>query len=396
MKNINIRFTQALLPVLNAIKQKGGKPFFVGGCVRDALLNIPCKDIDIEVHSIAVETLKGILSSFGVLTECGESFGILKVKLFADKEQMEFDFSVPRTEEKVGEKHTDFKVNLDPEMGLLEATLRRDLTINALMWCPFTKQVIDLHGGIEDLQKGIARFVNRETFADDPLRVLRIMQMCSRFGLECEDDTLALCIELAPKACTIASERIAEEFAKIFKGKALIIKALRFLSKSDWSVSLGFINLHKLFSTMKCKESLQFIQMASNKLAVLLALIAKQDVNLIKFGFDKKTARFVKKAQELFLLNESEAFKVAKMSKEFQEDFLIAQALETMLFVKEEQMFQGSLKSLEPLVSGEDLKQMGLKPDNTFGQKLDTLLRLQVNKGLSKEELMAEAQKFIE
>ena len=59
-----------------AVKEAGGCAYFVGGCVRDKLLGIPCDDLDIEVHGITPEVLEKILDTLGHTRTVGLSFGI--------------------------------------------------------------------------------------------------------------------------------------------------------------------------------------------------------------------------------------------------------------------------------------------------------------------------------
>ena len=56
-----------------AVKEAGGCAYFVGGCVRDKLLGIPCGDLDIEVHGILPETLERVLDTLGTTRTVGLS-----------------------------------------------------------------------------------------------------------------------------------------------------------------------------------------------------------------------------------------------------------------------------------------------------------------------------------
>ena len=155
--------------------EQGGTVYFVGGCVRDRLLGLENKDIDIEVHGIPAEALEQLLSELGACMKIGKSFGIYGLKGHA------LDIALPRTERRTGVGHRDFAVTSDPFLGTYEAAKRRDFTMNALMQNVLTGEIIDHFGGRQDLQDGVLRHVDDVTFTEDPLRVLRaaIIEMMS-------------------------------------------------------------------------------------------------------------------------------------------------------------------------------------------------------------------------
>ena len=65
--------------ILKAIQSAGGSPYFVGGCVRDNLMGVESKDIDVEVFGLSSADLVSILSSFGKVDSVGASFGVIKL-----------------------------------------------------------------------------------------------------------------------------------------------------------------------------------------------------------------------------------------------------------------------------------------------------------------------------
>ena len=166
------------------IAEVNGRAYYVGGYVRDKLLGIENKDIDIEVHGISFDTLESILQTFGEVLLMGKSFGVYGVKGY------HVDIALPRRETKIGEKHTDFRIDVDPYIGLEAACSRRDFTMNAMMMDVLTNKVIDLYHGQEDLKNGILRHVNDDKFKEDALRVYRGAQFASRFEMKLASDTL--------------------------------------------------------------------------------------------------------------------------------------------------------------------------------------------------------------
>ena len=184
----------------------GGATYFVGGYVRDALRGIENKDIDFEVHGITPAELRNILDSLGNRMEIGESFGIFGLKGYS------LDIAMPRKEEKRGIGHRNFDVIVDSNCGTYMASIRRDFTINAIMQNLLTGEIVDHFGGQEDLKKGIIRHVNSESFIEDPLRVLRACQFAARFGFTVSDETIELCKTMDLKE--LSKERILGELKK--------------------------------------------------------------------------------------------------------------------------------------------------------------------------------------
>ncbi len=201
-----------LKEILDAIVRNGGHPYLVGGCVRDYVLGLPCYDYDIEVFEMTSETLVEVLSQFGCVSQVGKSFAVYKIA-----HMNEYDFALPRTEMKTGHTHKDFIVQTDPYLPIEKAIQRRDLTMNALMYDYKNNKLIDLCHGVSDIKNNIIRCVNKETFIEDPLRVLRIAQFISRFDMHTDEETLNLCKHMVKTGMLdyLSKERIYEEYCKI-------------------------------------------------------------------------------------------------------------------------------------------------------------------------------------
>ena len=184
----------------------GGRAYYVGGFVRDAVMHRENKDIDIEIHGVTPQQLESILDQLGERTVMGASFGVYGLRHYG------LDIAMPRSETKNGRGHRDFAIFVDPFLGTEKAAQRRDFTINALMQDVLTGEIIDHFDGLADLRRGIIRHVNDRSFVEDPLRVLRAAQFAARFGFEVAPDTLTLCASMDLTA--LASERIMEELCK--------------------------------------------------------------------------------------------------------------------------------------------------------------------------------------
>lgn len=198
--------------IANKVSEKGGRTFYVGGFVRDKILGIENKDMDIEVHGIEPEVLREILSEVGEPMSYGSSFGVYSLKGY------DIDIAMPRKEYATGKGHRDFEVFVDPFIGTAEAARRRDFTMNAVMEDVLTGELVDPFGGKQDLEKGIIRHIDSDTFVEDPLRVLRGAQFASRFGFNIADETSDLFRSMDLSA--LSRERVEDELKKaLLKGK---------------------------------------------------------------------------------------------------------------------------------------------------------------------------------
>ena len=215
----------AVEQITQLFKKAGAEIYLVGGCVRDSLLRLSPKDIDIEVYQLPPETIESILSQNFKIDTVGKNFGVYLLKGYS------IDISLPRKESKIGLKHNDFKISGDPNMHPKEAALRRDFTINAISYDLLKETFYDPYNGIEDLSNRHLRHVS-PAFSEDPLRVLRAMQFIARFKLSVNPETLKLCQNLTPNE--ISKERIWEEWKKLLLKGDTPSLGLQFLEDCHW------------------------------------------------------------------------------------------------------------------------------------------------------------------
>lgn len=201
--------------ILTHLQDIGAVPIVVGGSVRDSFWGIPCKDYDIEIFGIdSIEIIENSLKKFGSVKLVGKSFGVLTLKV----DGYDFDFALPRTEEKIGSNHQDFQITTNSKLSFKEAAIRRDFTINAIGYDYFKKEFLDPFNGINDLKNSILRHINDKTFIEDSLRVYRAVQFSARFNLNLDEKTFDLCKVIVKNGEleNLPKERIFEEFKKLF------------------------------------------------------------------------------------------------------------------------------------------------------------------------------------
>ena len=196
-------------------KALGGRAMLVGGCVRDALTGRQSADIDCEVYGLAPQALRSLAAEFGEVDESGARYGIFSLKGAG------IDLAVPRLERRTGPKHGDFDVRLDPALPFARAAARRDFTVNAILRDALTGEIVDPFGGREDLSAGVLRCVGdpARRFAEDALRILRLLRFASVLGFSVEENTARAARERRDGLRAIAHERVYAELNKLLCGE---------------------------------------------------------------------------------------------------------------------------------------------------------------------------------
>ncbi|MHB8126825.1 MAG: tRNA nucleotidyltransferase/poly(A) polymerase family protein [Desulfitobacteriaceae bacterium] len=187
---IGTPFQQEVLTKLNRL----GQTYIVGGAVRDAQLEIEYRDID-AVVALSLDELEVALSNWGYHPHrIGAKFQTISI--FNNDERLDL---------------TGFSGNLQ------EDALRRDFTINAIYFNVGTKQLEDPLSGISDLHSRVLKACGdaRQRFAEDPIRVLRLVRLAAQLRLQVESKTWQEAIKALPGLAQTAPERITDEFSKI-------------------------------------------------------------------------------------------------------------------------------------------------------------------------------------
>ena len=355
------------------VKEKGGRAFYVGGYVRDLLLNIPNKDIDIEVHGIAEKDLVAILNEIGEVDYYGRSFGIYALR------HEDIEVALPRSEKVLGTGHRDFEISVDPDMGYKNAALRRDFTINALMMDVLSHEILDYFNGTDDLNKGIIRHVNDVSFVEDPLRVYRAAQFASRFGFKIDERTVELCKGI--DTFVLSRERIEEELKKaLLKAEKaeIFFECLKEMNQKD----VWFKGVNNLSCLMKYESNRIN---ADNKYYFMVLLLALDNgLDFIEaFSNNRELKAYVKRYYELYELINNRTLFTERYLKDSFDDFVYI--LSTDEKVKVNSYLENIDRIKLNLVSGDELLRRNIKPGENFGRALRDINRL-IIEGMDKEK----------
>ncbi len=198
---------KAACSIIKTLQDNGHKAFLVGGCVRDALLGISPGEYDITTSALPEEVQKLFIRNVPI----GESFGVILVLV----DEMQFEVATFRQERDYTDGRHPGEVNYtDSE---IEDVVRRDFTINGMLYDPAREELFDHVSGEEDLEKGFIRTIGDagERFDEDKLRMIRAVRFTSRFGFKMDSATFNAIKKKSSLISTVSKERIRDEIVKI-------------------------------------------------------------------------------------------------------------------------------------------------------------------------------------
>jgi tRNA nucleotidyltransferase (CCA-adding enzyme) len=392
-----------LLQIAEDICSAGGRVFLVGGFVRDSLLGIKGKtrDFDIEVYSISQEKLLEVLSKHGKPNLIGKAFGVVHLS----RNGVHYDFSFPRTENKIGIGHRAFEIQTNPNLSFEEAARRRDFTINAMGMELPNLELVDPYNGRKDLENKILRHVS-EAFVEDSLRVLRGVQFAARFELKASRETIDLCKALSLN--DLSRERIEEEFRKwLLKG----IKpsyGLDFfcdvgLQKMFCEIGIGLEeNLGNILDSLaKQKNNLNPLQETETIMfAGLLCLPNAKPVDFLKKWIPvnnllKKVPALLDSIRLLNLSDENDLRRCALKAGGLKLVAILKSIIQNDTEIYDETQKVGNEMGIweavpAPFITGQILLDMGFKPGPKLGEIIKQIFEMQLSGQIAcREEAMA-------
>ncbi|MBP3626462.1 MAG: CCA tRNA nucleotidyltransferase [Clostridia bacterium] len=370
--------------VLKSITNNGFEAYIVGGCVRDMLMGKAPHDFDITTSAMPEE----IQNIFEKTVPTGIKHGTVTVIIEGEPIEVttfryDGDYTDCRHPEKV-----EFVRNIEADLS------RRDFTVNAIAYNP-TKGIVDLFGGIEDINSKILRAVGNpeKRFSEDALRIMRLFRFASILGFEIEKETLDAALLKARLLEKVSIERINSELCKLLCGeKPEIIETL---IKNGGLIYLGIENTEKL-------EKLKNLP---NKISIRLFAFLK----LTNCDFDSFLNKFKAsnqlKAEVLTLdrishlpfLSKRDIKEILNLSdeqtlKDYLDFVAVFSGVDT---TPQKEMLKQIISLDEPYkishldLDGNDLKEMGIKGEE-IGERLEYLRRFVIEfpEGNKKEKLL--------
>ncbi len=217
--------------ILKKLNDAGFEAYFVGGFVRDLILNLKPNDIDITTNAMPED----VINIFEKTNAHSKKYKAITVYI----DNYSFEVTTYRKDiSYANHRHpiTCFVKTLDEDLE------RRDFTINALAM-DIDGNIIDKYNGRLDLKNKLIRCIGNPTkrFEEDALRLLRACYFASKLGFEIDEMTTKAMVEKSSLIKVLSSERILSELNKILKTTYPKI-GLRYLYTLNLSQNLGSLN----------------------------------------------------------------------------------------------------------------------------------------------------------
>ncbi|TQQ85716.1 CCA tRNA nucleotidyltransferase [Peptacetobacter hominis] len=217
ISDIKIDIPKDVEYIIEEFEKNGFEAFAVGGCIRDSILGRIPNDWDITTDAPPDK----IASIFEKTVDTGIEHGTVTVII----DRKCYEVTTYRIDGEYSDgRHPDsveFSKNIEDDLK------RRDFTINAMAY-NYKRGLVDISGGIEDLNKGIIRCVGNpyKRFEEDALRMMRAIRFSAQLGFEIETDTKDAIKKLSSSIECISKERINTEFVKLIMSDASQIYTL--------------------------------------------------------------------------------------------------------------------------------------------------------------------------
>lgn len=372
-----------VLQLIEQLEAAGEQAFLIGGAVRDLWLGVEPSDYDLAT-SADPQTIREIFGAHDQVL-AGLKHGTVGV-IVGHKV---YEITSFREDRHYADHRRPQEVMFTS--SLAKDVQRRDFTMNALAYSP-SAGLVDLAGGIEDLQQGLIRCVGNPftRFSEDALRIMRAYRLAADYGFLIETESLRAARHLLPDLCYVAAERISAELRRLLVGDyfteqlALHRDVLHFLfpelDEGTWqrlsaeafaALPPDFVLRLSLIGAVLPREVPAEVGMRlrlsrpENKAFLSLSLSAPltpppDPVNLLRFARDYEV-----ELADWRLLLAALALGPAGPSSEY------LQAVDRSLLTIETQELPTG--PLELAISGRDLREAGWKQSPAIGQALERL-----------------------
>ena len=374
-KELNFKFAklQNLIQVLN---NKNHEARLIGGCVRDSLLGIDVKDIDIATTLLPEEVISLLEKNCIKAIPTGLAHGTVTALTNGEK----FEITTLRKDVECDGRWA----NVEFTDKFEEDAQRRDFTINALSYCPVRQEIFDYCNGLAHLKNKQVIFIGdaEKRIQEDYLRILRFFRFSAIYADSFDSQGLLACKKHAPSLAKLSRERIVQEFDKIL----LAPKAIETLKIIHPEIIANiFPSMHfalRLFEkALELKVKLQIELSCDDANAILL--YENTNLNALKFSNARKKhikeiATFIASAKDEaeFLLKEM------WINKKNMEVFLLTSILMQKISLEQGQKLlkvfkQRQIPSFE--INGNTIKDLGFT-GKEVGNMLNYLKKIWIRK----------------
>ena len=328
--------------VLNSNNEFKNKIYIVGGVVRDLLMERKIKDIDFLIEGSAIDFVK---KSNLKVKSTHEPFNTVKVEILGE----EIDIASTRIEtyDYMGALPTVLKTGVNIEDDLK----RRDFTINSIAYNLHSNKIIDPYFGQKDIKKGVLKVLHKNSFLDDPTRILRGLDFKYRFNFEFDKNTASL-----------------------------IENCLETFNNEHLSIDRIYLTLNKIFSYSYSNKILKEIldkkiyKIWLNKTDLKEEDIEKLDLAKEIFNAAEQNKLYISALESFFYIKPplKNNFEIYEFFKNFNNVQLALYYFKTN--DKNAVQFL-NLKNIKPEINGNDLKSLGFNEGKFIGIILKDVLK---------------------
>lgn len=401
------------------INDTSNKLFYIGGVVRDELLNKQSIDIDITYVGNAIE----YCSKFGEVIQINPDFGTVRVKIPSSPHREIADF-VPSTgsghnvSEELNNVIVDFastRSETYPKKGhlpvvekigcsLKEDVLRRDFTINALAKSITTGEIVDYVGGLKDLKNKKLRVLHDNSFIDDPTRIIRGLKFAMRFNFELEEHTKKLQDEYLKNInYDMSYKRIKKELIETFNAPLSNItkeykkqrtferfineKIYKLVTPND--VEIPSINIEELIEKYCLDIDCHVANTPRNDEHIWLIYVGVLK-DLSRLPLTKIEQKILDDVPQNILNSDFELYKTFENAKI--ETILLYAILKDQKGAKH---YLDNLRNIKISINGKDLQNLGISPSPQYQGIFDEVLKAKLqNPKMTKEDELKIAKSY--
>lgn len=401
------------------INDTSNKLFYIGGVVRDELLDKQSIDIDITYVGNAIE----YCSKFGEVIQINPDFGTVRVKIPSSPHREIADF-VPSTgsEHNVSEELNNVIIDFAstrsetyPKKGhlpvvdkigcsLKEDVLRRDFTINALAKSVTTGEIVDYVGGLKDLKDKKLRVLHDNSFIDDPTRIIRGLKFAMRFNFELEEHTKKLQDEYLKNInYDMSYKRIKKELIETFNAplsnitkeykkqrtfeKFINEKIYKLVTPND--VEIPSINIEELIEKYYLDIDCHVANTPRNDEHIWLVYVGVLK-DLSRLPLTKIEQKILDDVPQNILNSDFELYKTFENAKI--ETILLYAILKDQKGAKH---YLDNLRNIKISINGKDLRNLGISPSPQYQEIFDEVLKAKLqNPKMTKEDELKIAKSY--
>jgi tRNA nucleotidyltransferase (CCA-adding enzyme) len=371
--------------------------FLVGGFVRDLLIGRRDYDLDIAVEGRGIEFAKSFCEGSRCRLVSHARFGTATVEIEGDR-ALKVDFASTRRETYPAPAALPV-VSLST---LKDDLARRDFTINTLavgLDSGGFGKLVDPFGGKQDLDKGLVRVLHDRSFIDDPTRILRAVRFEQRFGFRIEPHTLRLLKTAVREGMLlkVQPQRLRDEVLLMMNEEFPERAVIRLARLAGWdflsprvTVDASTVRLFRGAREQagrygKGCPGRPSARLASMYLAALFSGLRPADALPVcrRFAFDGKDTGIIL-AYLAALPVAGRKLRAPGMARSglfrlldplpAEAVLLIAAASRSTAVKRRIDEFFGRCRGTRPLLSGHDLRRLGIEPGPAYGRILRTLL----------------------